>query len=366
MMGEYGTDPDEILSLIIAAALTNQGLLDLLAVVGNHAPALQRARQAKSTLSSVGLSDIPVGMGEAGFSASNTNHETDPRSLAPPTQIQRGRDMLRWTLEQSDDHSVALVLNSGFTDAIWLLLDHTDLFLQKVKSVVVMSGIVTEGGRPKLDEYGFMVPSLGKGGAANNCFDPGATRHLFDAMQRHGVPMTVTTRHAAYQVKLPFRLFTELAATGHPVGIKLNDSQTASINGLWQKVNAPAGSNLRDTLPTDRDATWFGSTFCNGVVPPISANDDVAPFIKWITLYDPLNTIAAIPSLVDRYFRPYILEAVSRRGQSGRPTVNHQIIGLTPQDHGIRDAHGLRALMNTHLVHSLRDSMTDQEASLNS
>ncbi len=348
VMGEYGTDPDEILSLILATRLCNLNYLDLTAVVGNHHPAKARAMQAKATLRDLGFGHVPVGMGEAGFSASGPGHETDPRFLSVPTQIQHGRDMLRWTLEQAEDNSVVLVLNSGFTDAVWLWLDRPDLFLQKIQRVIIMGGVETQGNQPRLSSEGHLVPSLGRGGAANNCFDPGATLHLFDALQRHGVPMVITIRHAAYQAKLPFRLFQDLADTGHPIGVKLNERQNASINGLWHKVNAPAGSEVRGTLPVDRNVTWFASTFCDGELPPISAAEDVTPYIRWITLYDPLNMIAAIPALSEQYYTPHRLEVQSQRG-----LVAHDIIGLTAQMHGVTDPDGLREFIRVALTQSL-------------
>ena len=345
IMGEYGTDPDEVLSIMVAAWLIQNGYLQALAFIGNHAPALQRARSAKSTLQNLGLGHIPVGMGEAGFGASNTNCETDPRFLSLPTEIQRGRDLLRWTLEQSDDHSVVLVLNSGFTDAVWLWLDRPDLFLAKVVRVVIMSGIEVEGELPKLDPYGFITPSLGRGGAANNCFDPGATMHLFHALQAHNIPMVITTRAAAYRAKMPYGLFHELAATGHPSGQILNERQVASINELWRKVNAPAGSELRGKLPIDRDKAWFADTFCGGTLPPIKAEDDITPYVLEVTLYDPMNVVAAIPSLLERFYTPFGVKVGS---------ATHQIIGLTPSEHGVSDAEGLRAFMLECLISVLQ------------
>src|SRR5688572_16893462 len=138
MVGEYGTDPDENLSAMLACHLARRGYLELLAVIGNHAHALQRAQSVKFVLNSLGLAHVPVGMGEHGFGASSKEYEDDPRFLAAATQLQLGRETLRWTLKHSPDNSVVLVLNSGFTDGVWLWLDSPKLFLNKVRQVVIM------------------------------------------------------------------------------------------------------------------------------------------------------------------------------------------------------------------------------------
>lgn len=354
VMGEYGTDPDEILSLVLAARLCRLGYLDLVAVVGNHRPAKHRAMQAKATLDSLGFGTVPVGMGEEGFSASGPGYETDPRFLAVPSKIQRGRSMLRWVLEQSEDDSIVLILNSGFTDAVWLWLDRPDLFLQKIQRVVIMGGVEAQGNEPHLSPEGHLLPSLGRGGAANNCFDPGATRHLFDTLQRHGVPMKVTTRHSAYRAKLPFQVFRDLANTGHPTGVILNERQAASINALWRKINAPVGSNERGTLPGDRDVAWFATTFCDGKEPPITADEDVTPYIRWITLYDPLNLIAAIPGLSQRFYAPQTVEVPSYRGAT-----MHHIIGVSNQNHGVADPEGLREFVQDELTLALAGAVSE-------
>jgi hypothetical protein len=349
--GEYGTDPDEMMSLIVAARLMQQGQLYMPAVIGNHFPPAFRARQAKQTLIELGYGMVEVGMGEAGFGASNQELESDATYLAPGVRIQNGRQLLRWTLEQTEE-PITLVLNSGFTDAAWLWMDRPDLMLEKVASVIIMGGIVIRDGLPVLDEYGHLTPSLGKGGAANNVFDPGATRHLFYALQEHNVPMVITTREAGYAAKLPFELFARMAATGHTIGVRLNHKQVRSINALWQKANAAAGSEIRGKLPVDRNRSWFVDTFCGREDPGISPDDDISPFVREVTLYDPINLIAAIPALRDRFFRPHLVQVAQ---------ATHAIIGLTRENHGVMNPDDLRFFLLDALLEALK---TGRDAAL--
>jgi hypothetical protein len=260
--------------------------------------------------------------------------------------------LLRWTLEHAEDHSVVLVLNSGFTDAVWLWMDAPDLFKQKVKRVVVMGGIeVGEDGLPRTSREGFLLPSLGEGGAANNCFDPGAALHLYDLLQRHDIPVVITTRYAAYGCMMPFGIYDELAGTGHIIGQRLDMHQRVAIKGLWKRANADPGSEDRGSLQPDRDRAWFVNRFC-GVDPPISGQGNIIPYMAAVALYDPMNLIAAVPELLHRFYRPFV---VAGRGSDAK---GRAVIGLTEQNHGVYDEHGLRQFMLEGMAGALRLGMT--------
>lgn len=348
MMGEYGTDPDEVLSLILASWMVRKGYINLLAVIGNHEHALMRAQNAKFVLNELALPYVSVGMGERGFGATSKDTESNPLFLAPTHQLQRGRHLLRWTLEQAEDKSVVLVLNSGFTDAVWLWMDAPDLFKQKVRQVVIMGGIEVDGTAPRLNGEGFLVPSLGVSGAANNCFDPGATLHLYDLLQRHGIPAVITTRYAAYGCMMPFSVYDTLAGTNHTIGQRLDMHQRAAIDGLWKRVHAPVGSEERGSLPADRDRAWFVSRFCGGIDPPVGGQGDIVPFMAAVALYDPMNLIAAVPELLGRFYDPLEVR-VECRGTS----TTYQVVGITQELHGVAHEHGLRRFMQKGMVGAL-------------
>jgi len=345
MMGEYGTDPDEALSVILACWLVQMGYIELLAFIGNHVHALRRAQAAKYVLNRNGLPHVPVGMGERGFGSTSKEVEDNPLFLAPATQIQHGRPLLKWTLEHSEDNSVVLVLNSGMTDAVWLLMDDPDLFLRKVRKVVVMGGLEMEGDEPKLTNEGFIIPSLGPNGAANNCFDPGATLHLYDFLQRHGVETLTTTRFMAYGAMIPFDIYRQLAATQNTVGIRLDEHQRAAIDGLWKRANAPVGSEERGSLPARCDRAWFVGRFCGGVDPGIPATGDIVPFIAEVALYDPMNLVAACDELAAEH---YDIDYVEVNG------IRHGLIGRSERQHGVRNPDAMRHLLIGGMVEALR------------
>lgn len=346
MIGEIGTDADEAIAAILACHAVRERYIDLLAFVGNHVQSLLRAQNAKQIFTALGLGDVPVGMGERGFGSTSQECEQDPRFLAQPTRIGHGRPLLRWTLEQSADHSVTLVLNSGFTDAVWLWMDDPGLFLSKVQEVVIMGGIEMDGKLPKLSAEGFLVPSIGKGGAANNNFDPSSTLHLYDALQRRGVPTVITTRFAAYGCKMPFGVFATMAESGNAIGARVGEAQRERIQELWMKSNAPTGSFERGDLPARCDRAWFVNTFCAGRDP---GADDILPYMAEVAWYDPMNLIASSRQLRQQFYKPYQVEVGG---------VMHQVIGLTEAKHGVSDPQGLRMFMGEGVTEALRLGQT--------
>jgi hypothetical protein len=344
MKGEYGTDPDEALSVILACQLARMGYLDLLAFIGNHAHALQRAQAAKYVLNRLGLPHIPVGMGEEGFGATSQEFEADALFLAPATQLHHGRPLLRWTLEHSDDNSVVFVENSGFTDTVWAFMDNPRLFLRKVRRVVIMGGLEMDGNDPKFSNEGFLIPSLGRNGAANNCFDPGATLHMYDFLQRRNVETLTTTRFMAYGAMIPFDIYRQLAATRNMVGIRLDDHQRSAIDQLWKRANADEGTAERGDLPVRCDRAWFVGRFCGGVDPGIGPMGDIVPFIREVALYDPMNLMAACDGLREKHFD---VGYVDVRG------VRQGFIGRSERLHGVRNPHFTRSFVVDNMVRAL-------------
>lgn len=342
MIGEFGTDVDEAAAAILACSLVRSRHMELLSFVGNHVHALQRARNAKLILTALGLGDVPVGKGEMGFGSTSQECENNPLFLSSRTKIELGREVLTRTLKSAEDNSVVLALNSGFTDAVWLWMNDPSLFLRKVKRVVIMGGVEMEGNRPRLNEEGYFMPSIGKGGAANNNFDRGSTRHLYHLVQEHRIPTIITTRFAAYGCTVPFEIFNEMSQTGNPIGEHLATIQKDRFRELWGKANALEGHPNRGDLPARCDRNWFITTFCGGTDP---SDNDIADYIVEVAWYDPINLLAGVDALHEQFFNPYEI------------TVNdtaHQVIGLSAVNDGIRNAAALRDFMRDSVLNALR------------
>ena len=130
-----------------------------------------------------------------------------------------------------------LCLISSLKDAAIFLRDNEELFIQKVREVVVMGGVLPpEDGKPLLPDT-----------AHNNQFDIAAAEFLYSRLQHLGIPTVTTTRHCAYAAQVPRGIYDRLALTGSPIGVHLRQKQRASIEGLW--LRAVSVGDARAGLP---------------------------------------------------------------------------------------------------------------------
>lgn len=335
-------DLDDEHTLCVAAKLHRDGLINLACVVGNLKPAELRARGAKGTLKCLGLSDIPVGVGGVVFDGQSYPYEAEVPYLADASEVvQDGLGLMRQTLTDSEDWNTILVLQSGLTDALELFKPKPSLFIQKISQVAIMGGVETDGDALKLDEFDRLFPN----NANNNMFDWGSAVRLYVALQEFGVPMVITTRDAAYSCQVPFSMYDLMEATGNPVGACLKGRQLPALQKLWEAACSASGSEIRGTLPADRNRQWFITVFCNGKDPGISDGENIWPYVGNFNLYDPINFVAAIPELRARFFSPV-------RVKVGNTT--HLLIGVSRNRHGIKDVDQLRQFMISSEVEALR------------
>jgi hypothetical protein len=349
IIGDFLKDLDDEHTLCVAAKLHRDGVINLLCVVGNLKPAELRARGAKGTLKQLGLPDIPVGVGSMVFEDKTHPYETDVPYLANPSEVEPyGLGLLASLLETCPDKSVVLVLQSGLTDAMQLLIGHTKKFRTKIASVAIMGGVEFEkNGDIKVGEHG-IVPN----NANNHSFDMEAATDFYKYAQGLGIPLVVTTRDAAYACQLPFTVYDQMEETGNAVGACLKGRQQPALQKLWQAACSPAGAEIRGTLPNDRNRQWFINVFCSGNDPGIPDGEDIWPYVGCFNLYDPINLVAAVPQLRERFFEP---TAVTTRNFMGEG-VTHLVIGVSKDKPGIRDVDALRQFLIESEVGALKDA----------
>lgn len=345
---DAGVDLDDEFALILAAALQREGLIVVPAVMTAMKPTIDRARLVKGTMTELGygrdLPDILVGMGLSMIEKRNGEPcptEANCPYLAPVALLHMGDEKFIEVLLDAEPKSITLVLQSGFTDAAALALFHGQLLASRVQEVVVMGGVMSDANGSVLLENGLMVPD----DANNNTFNFSAAQIFYTWCQQQGVPMVITTRHAVRQVRAPFSIYNDLASHASPIGNCLRERQYPSIRLLWQRANAPAGSELRGPLPPNRDRDWFVQTFCGGQDPGIGPEDDIVPWLERFMLYDPFNLMMAVPE-----FRKEFLRAE-------RMTVNgvmHLIAGASPLRHGVRNADALVTILTSLINDALR------------
>jgi inosine-uridine nucleoside N-ribohydrolase len=341
-------DVDDEDVLTIANLMIRLNILDVLGVVANMAPATQRAMLAKGTLKILGQGHIPVGIGSACMQPDDDgiDYRYSVGYLARRDEVRNGNRLILKTLREAKPKGVVFLLISGLTDAAYILRKHRDLFVNRVRRVVIMGGVVAEGDMPKLDADGRIVPD----NANNHTFDMEAAKYFYREVQDEGIGMTILTRHAAGACKVPRAIYDDMAATGHPVGIRLRDTQKFAIEHLWQRAcAAPDDKATRKGLPPDRDRAWFSKAFLGGEGMDRHTQDSIWDLVKTFMLYDPATLVAAIPNLREHYYAPHIVE---------RNGAEHMIIGVSPTYHNVRNGAELSEFMHTALVESLRESTT--------
>jgi len=323
IIGDFLKDLDDEHSLCGIAGLTKLGFVSLKAVVANLAPAELRARGAKGTLNTLGLSSIPVGVGFPIIEGDVDPYEANLPYLASSDEVNpSGTYFLVKTLLQCPDDSVILVLQSGMIDATVLLSMYRNLVMDKVKIVAIMGGVETDREKVILCDDGMMIPN----NANNNSFDMQSAIRLYWLLQSLNIPMVVTTREAAYAAQVPFKAYDEFEETGNPIGACLKNRQLPSMQHLWEAACSPAGSKIRGTLPDDRNRKWFVRVYCDGVDPEIGSTDSIWPYVRCFNLYDPTNLYAAIPELREYFLKPHIVHV----GET-----DHMIVGLSKQNNGV-------------------------------
>lgn len=324
-----------------------QDLFELKAVIANLAPPVKRAQLAKGTLKLLGQPHVPVGIGtDCKNSPNGHDHEfAKVTYMADVSELEDGRELLIRTLESAEDASITLVLISGMTDIAVILREHADLFKAKVESVAIMGGVEVEKETNKvvIDKDGYMIPDS----AANNKFDMDSAIYTYRTIQELGIKMVILTRAAAYACKVPRSFYDELAATGHPVGIKLRDSQQGSIESLWQRACLPDDDEGRAKLPNRCNKEWFCNTFCGGHGKDRTGADSIWDLIQSFNLYDPMTLIAAVPELRERFYEPTVVKV----GET-----EHLVIGVCDAVPGVKDADALARYMLDRCLLSLNAS----------
>lgn len=344
-----GRDQDDEDVLVMLNRLIRLEILQVMGVVANMAPALQRARLAKGSLNELGLPNLAVGIGTAANQTEKDglDYQFAVSYLAERETLVDGKELILETLRQARPKSIVLLLISALTDAADVLREHHYLFNQAVRRVVIMGGVEVKDETPVLDAEGRFKPDMS---AANHDFDKPATEFLYRQLQDMGIPMTVLSRHSAVAAKVERTVYDDMAATGHPVGKRLLEAQKAAIELLWQRANLPADAPNRH-LPPRCDRNWFLTTFTGGKGTELKAEDSIWDLVLTLNLYDPCTLIACIPNLREHFFTPTVVEVHG---------VEHIVLGVSAKTHNVRSPKELASFMKEMLVESLMASAAER------
>eukprot|EP00928_Gymnodinium_smaydae_P005401 TRINITY_DN11843_c0_g1_i2.p1 TRINITY_DN11843_c0_g1~~TRINITY_DN11843_c0_g1_i2.p1 ORF type:complete len:727 (+),score=154.17 TRINITY_DN11843_c0_g1_i2:276-2456(+) len=344
MVASPALTQDAELALILSRSLIDIGVVEMCAVVANVQPAQARAKLARGTLDALGLEQVPVAVGTDGRS---TGHEDDFTASVAATGVDYlvrepdacGQELLLKTYQEAAPGSLTLLLVSALTDAARFIGDHPDLFREKTSRVVIQGGV--DKASLQGDEEFLCIDKT----AQNLGWDLESSTFVFRRCQELGVRLVVLTRFAVYAAGMPAFIYDELATIGHPVALRLRENQIRSTTDLWHRCGLPDGHPDRKRLPGRCDRAWFAKQVCGGAdLSTLPADAAIWPYVTTTAIYDPLCLLATQPEALARFFQ---VEIKVVRG------VEHMVIGVDEEHHGIRDVPGLKSFMLSALRYAL-------------
>ncbi|KAL7447257.1 hypothetical protein ACHAXM_011041 [Skeletonema potamos] len=292
---DIGKDVDDVLALVVLACLKRTFILNPLAVIATLSPQDERARLARVVLDSLGLPDVPVGIGTDGGSKDSV--ELHCFDTGQNHNLLHGSMLIPRILKEAESKSVTLLCLANLKDVGELIVKHPGLFSDKVKHVVIMGGASFSEANERLepDETAYN----------NNC-DPAAARMVYLECQHRRIPTTTISRSAAYDCPFAISKLDNLQLKcNHLLASEIHEANTKAILTLWKKVNMLAWMPGRGRLPSRCDRDWFCRFF------GIDIDDDAGPNAtdSWlqsanIYLYDALATLNCVEAYQELYFGP--------------------------------------------------------------
>mmetsp|Transcript_24513 Transcript_24513/g.51331 ORF Transcript_24513/g.51331 Transcript_24513/m.51331 type:complete len:872 (+) Transcript_24513:294-2909(+) len=292
---DIGRDIDDALALVMLSSLKKIFILNPLAVIVTLPPLEDRACLARTVLDSLGMHDVPVGLGtDEACPSEITLKPFNGITQQNPFYFERGSSLMARTLSEAEDKSVKLLCLANLKDISDLIIKQEALFRTKVKEVVIM------GGASHLEAREQLVPDEA---ASNNSCDLTAARHVYAECQQHSIPTTTISRYAAYGCPLLVSFLDGLKKTNHLLAGEIHNSNFKSMQQLWKKVNMPSWMPGRGKLPARCNREWFLDFFKVKV-------DDSTDLLREILqgsalyLYDSLATLTCVDAYVDFHFTP--------------------------------------------------------------
>eukprot|EP00928_Gymnodinium_smaydae_P086959 TRINITY_DN71339_c0_g1_i1.p1 TRINITY_DN71339_c0_g1~~TRINITY_DN71339_c0_g1_i1.p1 ORF type:complete len:826 (-),score=137.62 TRINITY_DN71339_c0_g1_i1:93-2483(-) len=374
VFSDPGQDLDDEMSYMMIRHLVSEELVEVRGIVTTLYPAFARARLARGTLSLLGLQGVPVGVGTDGGDTqgmhSASPFEDGARSYMPPSNsetlrmLEPGRRLLNRLFSEAEEKSLTVLIIASLKDVALFLRDNESLFEAKTKEVVIMGGVdssfrserspssssrVSWGGsfaNCELPRGQLLVPDS----SHNQEFDRKSSEFFFRRCQELGIRLVVVSRWTAYAAKMPRETYDVLAATGSSIARRLRNAQRSSIEQLWTRAVAPAGSAQRKGLPERCNRQWFIDTFAGGQDDPArGADQPIWDLVDGFMQYDTIALLAAVPYLRDSFFNPVSVNTFAMNGQKTR----NMVIGCSKEEPNVRESESLLDFMNQGFINGL-------------
>jgi len=320
--------------------LKRKHILNPIAVITTLSPQRERAHLARGSMDTLGMPDVPVGIGSCGGVADGVDLDIygADYSRSSPCIFESGIELIYRALESVPPKSAVLLCIASLTDAATFIREHEDLFFSKVKEVVLMGGVVSS----ELGE------SLTPDSAYNNNCDVSSARFVYKRCQELGVPTATLSRWAAYGCPIPPTLLDEIAKTEHMVAANIRSVSKLSIDQLWNKVILHPSDPRREKLPERCDVSWFCRTFMSKDEISKEWSSSVWTLVKKLNMYDPLAVLLCVPAYRTSHFegKTKVVNGVS-----------HLVIGTSERDRGIRNRISLYNEYSSLFLYAFQESL---------
>eukprot|EP00579_Thalassiosira_antarctica_P003907 CAMPEP_0201903278 /NCGR_PEP_ID=MMETSP0902-20130614/55392_1 /ASSEMBLY_ACC=CAM_ASM_000551 /TAXON_ID=420261 /ORGANISM="Thalassiosira antarctica, Strain CCMP982" /LENGTH=957 /DNA_ID=CAMNT_0048437315 /DNA_START=11 /DNA_END=2884 /DNA_ORIENTATION=+ len=326
---DIGRDIDDALAIVMLSSLKKMFILNPLACIVTLAPEEDRACLARTVLDSLGMHDVPVGLGtDVACPGEISLRCFNGVAHQNPFHFERASSLMSRILTEAEPKSVKILCLANLKDISELIVKQEVLFRTKVKEVIIMGGAEYSEARQQLipDETAFN----------NNC-DLYSTRHVYAECQQNHIPTTTISRYAAYGCPLSISFLDGLQNTNHLLAGEIRNANFKSMQQLWKKVNLPSWMPGRGKLPARCNREWFLDFFKVKV-------DDTTDALReiWhgsaLYLYDSLATLSCVDAYVDFHFTPkcYMIENCLHR-VIGTPSSS----GVANKDYLVNEMEGL-------------------------
>ncbi|KAH6667477.1 hypothetical protein B0J14DRAFT_676555 [Halenospora varia] len=337
---DLAKDYDDLAAMVVLKELHRLGFVHLEAFIANLEPSRKRAIYGRVNLDSLGLQDVPIGVGTK---ASTKKHEEygyefdssimpDEKTFQPNKDnfFEDGFELLDLVFNRAikEDRKVHLLLISSLTD----IAEYTDTedrlkTFQKAVGRVYMQGGYSAGGIP--------TP---RDDAANNTFDMPAAERFHPRLEN--IPSDVYTKVAAYATNIPASIFNDLGDTKHAIGKDLQNRyqrqgiqfyKTACgpkpVNGITQEKFLHNLSSFYEKHPPGKQTSEKGTPLPEDGTPlPDPNTDEIIPYLTKGLMYDALPALA---SGGDNLFD--ILGVLDTESMANQTSI-HKVIGTPKQD----------------------------------
>lgn len=187
-------------NLVMLRGMTEAKLLQPIAIVVNLYPQVDRACMARGALDSLGLGDVPVGIGGVAG-----GHDKDDLVVYETCYARnctciehRGVDLMVRSLKSAPDLSVKILCIANLSDVAQLLRDEPDLCVDKVKEIVMTGSL-----QPLETDADRVVPDFSSVSEDGPC-DEKAAVFVYQRCQELNIPTFTVADHVSDRVIMTY------------------------------------------------------------------------------------------------------------------------------------------------------------------